>query len=63
MSADHPTLPTISETNHLSLEEFTKVISLLFEPTALLTKRIYDSRPFESYDRLLDRADELIKEL
>ncbi|KAJ2445715.1 hypothetical protein GGI03_007633, partial [Coemansia sp. RSA 2337] len=32
-------------------------------PTALLTRRIYDSRPFESYDKLLDRADELIQEL
>lgn len=58
-----PTLPTIAETNHLDIQEFTKVISLLFEPTALLTQRIYDSRPFESYDKLLDRADQLIKEL
>ncbi|KAJ2725181.1 hypothetical protein GGI07_001443 [Coemansia sp. Benny D115] len=63
MSSAQPTLPTIGETNHLPLEEFTKVISLLFEPTALLTQRIYDSRPFESYDKLLDRADVLIKEL
>ncbi|KAJ2585921.1 hypothetical protein H4R99_008596 [Coemansia sp. RSA 1722] len=63
MSADQPTLPSISETNHLPLDEFTKVVSLLFEPTALLTKRMYDSRPFESYDHLLDRADVLIKEL
>ncbi|KAJ2744296.1 hypothetical protein GGI20_003087 [Coemansia sp. BCRC 34301] len=62
MSAQ-PSLPTISETNHLSLPEFTQVISLLFEPTALLTRRIYDSRPFESYDKLLDRADELIRDL
>ncbi|KAJ2114553.1 hypothetical protein GGI01_002896 [Coemansia sp. RSA 376] len=62
MSAQ-PSLPAISETNHLPLSEFTQVISLLFEPTALLTRRIYDSRPFESYDRLLDRADELIQDL
>ncbi|KAJ2783901.1 hypothetical protein GGI15_002420 [Coemansia interrupta] len=65
MSADQqqPSLPTICETNQLSLGEFAQVISLLFEPTALLTQRIYDSRPFESYDQLLDRSDELIKEL
>ncbi|KAI9503974.1 hypothetical protein GGI25_000856 [Coemansia spiralis] len=63
MSAQQPALPTISETNHLDLTEFTRVISLLFEPTALLTHRIYESRPFQSYDQLLDRADELIKEL
>ncbi|KAI9482092.1 hypothetical protein LPJ78_000882 [Coemansia sp. RSA 989] len=62
MSAQ-PTLPTICKTNHLSLEEFANVISLLFEPTALLTQRIYDARPYESYDQLLDKADELIKEL
>ncbi|KAI8322521.1 hypothetical protein GQ54DRAFT_145980 [Martensiomyces pterosporus] len=62
MSAQ-PSLPTISETNHLSLEAFTKVISLLFEPTALLTQRIYDARPFEGYDKLLDKASQLIKEL
>ncbi|KAJ1671100.1 hypothetical protein GGF38_001055 [Coemansia sp. RSA 25] len=62
MSAQ-PSLPTISETNHLSLPEFTQVISLLFEPTALLTRRIYDARPFESYDKLLGRADELIRDL
>ncbi|KAJ2861409.1 hypothetical protein GGH94_004916 [Coemansia aciculifera] len=62
MSAQ-PSLPAISETNHLPLPEFTQVISLLFEPTALLTRRIYDSRPFESYDKLLDRADELIRDL
>ncbi|KAJ2898836.1 hypothetical protein GGI21_000691 [Coemansia aciculifera] len=62
-SPAQPSLPTISETNHLSLSEFTQVISLLFEPTALLTRRIYDSRPFESYDKLLDRASELIRDL
>ncbi|KAJ1829838.1 hypothetical protein LPJ70_007077, partial [Coemansia sp. RSA 2708] len=32
-------------------------------PTALLTQRIYDACPYESYDQLLDKADELIKEL
>ncbi|KAJ2823989.1 hypothetical protein IWW50_003537, partial [Coemansia erecta] len=58
-----PTLPTICKTNHLSLSEFTSVISLLFEPTALLTQRIYDARPYESYDQLLDKARELITEL
>ncbi|KAJ2809704.1 hypothetical protein FBU31_001712 [Coemansia sp. 'formosensis'] len=61
--SSRPSLPAISETNHLPLSGFTKVISLLFEPTALLTRRIYDSRPFESYDQLLDRADELIRDL
>ncbi|KAJ2399632.1 hypothetical protein GGI23_002536 [Coemansia sp. RSA 2559] len=64
MSAQQqPSLPTISETNHLDLPAFVKVISLLFEPTALLAQRIYDSRPFQSYDQLLDRADELIKQM
>ncbi|KAJ1857900.1 hypothetical protein GGH12_002980 [Coemansia sp. RSA 1822] len=62
MSAQ-PTLPTICKTNHLPLEEFTSVISLLFEPTALLTQRIHDACPYESYDQLLDKAGELIKEL
>ncbi|KAJ2005414.1 hypothetical protein GGI04_002253 [Coemansia thaxteri] len=56
-------LPAISETNHLPLSGFTKVISLLFEPTALLTQRIYDSRPFESYDDLLDCANKHIQDL
>ncbi|KAJ1948302.1 hypothetical protein EC988_005233, partial [Linderina pennispora] len=51
-----PTIPTIAETNRLTLEKFTSVISLLFEPTAVLTKRIYDQRPFASYDQLLDTA-------
>ncbi|KAJ2084324.1 hypothetical protein H4R24_000117 [Coemansia sp. RSA 988] len=59
----HPTLPSIGEINHLSLEEFMQVISLLFEPTALLASRIYDARPYESYDQLLDKADEQIKQL
>ncbi|KAJ1946709.1 hypothetical protein GGF37_000993 [Kickxella alabastrina] len=63
MPTTQASLPTIGETNHLPLAEFTQVISLLFEPTALLTQRICDSRPFESYDKLLDCADELIKEL
>ncbi|PIA19269.1 hypothetical protein COEREDRAFT_37843 [Coemansia reversa NRRL 1564] len=62
-SLQNPTLPSIGEINHLSQEEFTRVISLLFEPTALLASRIYDSRPFESYDQLLDKADEQIKQL
>ncbi|KAJ1735675.1 hypothetical protein H4S06_001408 [Coemansia sp. BCRC 34490] len=63
MSAQQPSLPTISETNHLDLPGFVKVISLLFEPTALLAQRIHDSRPFQSYDQLLDRASELIKKM
>ncbi|KAJ2162571.1 hypothetical protein GGF46_000574 [Coemansia sp. RSA 552] len=58
-----PSLPAIGETNNLALDEFTRVISLLFEPTALLTRRIYEARPFTSYDRLLDRAGELIRQL
>ncbi|KAJ1959262.1 hypothetical protein GGI12_004425, partial [Dipsacomyces acuminosporus] len=62
MSAQ-PTLPAIAEANRLSLKDFAEVISLLFEPTAVLTQRIYDARPFGSYDQLLDKAGELIKGL
>ncbi|KAJ1939143.1 hypothetical protein FBU59_004221 [Linderina macrospora] len=58
-----PTIPTIAETNKLPLDKFTSVISLLFEPTAVLTQRIYDQRPFTSYDQLLDTAGSEIKKL
>ncbi|KAJ1736051.1 hypothetical protein LPJ61_000194 [Coemansia biformis] len=63
MPAQLTTLPSICDTNRLALDGLAKVISLLFEPTALLTRRIYDARPYESYDQLLDKASELIREL
>ncbi|KAJ2783194.1 hypothetical protein H4R18_001861 [Coemansia javaensis] len=63
MPSTHAALPAISETNHLPVADFARVISLLFEPTALLTQRIYEHRPYESYGQLLDRAAELIRGL
>ncbi|KAJ2697512.1 hypothetical protein H4R19_005658 [Coemansia spiralis] len=63
MPSPLPTLPAINEVNRMPLDQFARVISLLFEPTALLTRRIYDSRPYESYDLLLDKATELICDL
>ncbi|KAJ2760468.1 hypothetical protein IWQ56_005479 [Coemansia nantahalensis] len=63
MPSPLPTLPAICAVNRMPLAEFAQVVSLLFEPTALLTRRIYDSRPYETYDQLLDRATELICDL
>jgi 2-oxo-4-hydroxy-4-carboxy--5-ureidoimidazoline (OHCU) decarboxylase len=57
------TLPSIPILNHCSLEEFTIVISLLFEPCPLLTDLLFCSKPFTSYDQLISRAETSIQTL
>ena len=62
MSCNISLIP-ISQLNQASIEEFNNVISLLFEPTPLLTKRIYDSRPYLGYEQLRDKAKALIDDM
>ncbi|KAJ1916988.1 hypothetical protein H4219_003459 [Mycoemilia scoparia] len=61
--ASNITLPSLAQLNQSTIEEFNKVVSLLFEPTPLLTKRMHDARPYTSYDAMLDKAKTFIDEM
>ncbi|GIV95544.1 MAG: OHCU decarboxylase [Herpetosiphonaceae bacterium] len=55
-----PQLPPIDELNRLSREAFAEALKPLFETAPPLAEGLWNSRPFESYEQLLDRAEEVI---
>ncbi|ORX88581.1 hypothetical protein K493DRAFT_319357, partial [Basidiobolus meristosporus CBS 931.73] len=55
------TLASISELNLLSKESFAQTINALFEPAPPLVELLYSARPYASYEKLLDHADDVIK--
>ncbi|KAJ1680141.1 hypothetical protein EV182_000606 [Spiromyces aspiralis] len=62
MSTQASLLP-IARLNQVDINEFNNVISILFEPTPLLTSRLYEARPYSSYEQLLDTAKKFIDEM
>src|SRR6266498_1839539 len=54
-------LPTISELNGLSYDEFINTINTLFEPAPPLANALYSSRPFTSYTSLISSATNFIR--
>ena len=55
-----PRLPPIDELNRLPGAEFTEALKPLFETAPPLAKGLLDSRPYRSYEALLDRAEVVI---
>jgi len=53
-------LPSIEELNALSVEEFFKVVSLLFEVAPPLASALVEGRPFRSYEQLIDYGEHSI---
>ncbi|KAJ3158837.1 hypothetical protein HDU86_002524 [Geranomyces michiganensis] len=63
MMADVPLTPTllpISDLNNAPLPEFSKAITLLFEPAPPLASALYARRPFPSYTTLLDSTQSIL---
>ncbi|ORE21451.1 hypothetical protein BCV71DRAFT_164784, partial [Rhizopus microsporus] len=53
------TLLPIKELNEADFESFIKTVNTLFETAPPLAKRLYEKRPYSSYDALIDEADEI----
>jgi OHCU decarboxylase len=58
--APAPRLPAIDELNRLPEAEFAAALKLLFETAPPLAMGLLDSRPYRSYEALLDRAEVVI---
>jgi len=59
----HPYLPNIQLLNSLDQQSFTDCLTLLFEPAQPLSDLLYSSRPYKSYEDLLDKATQFIRDL
>jgi OHCU decarboxylase len=53
-------LPSIEELNALDLERFFAALNLLFEGRTPLMRRLFERRPFASYETLIVAADEVM---
>ncbi len=53
-------LPAIEELSRLDRDAFANAVALLFERAPLLSKRLWEARPFRSYDELLERARSVV---
>jgi 2-oxo-4-hydroxy-4-carboxy--5-ureidoimidazoline (OHCU) decarboxylase len=60
-----PTLPSIEKLNshETNKENFFHVVNILFETAPPLAQRLYDSRPFSSYSKLIEKGQEIISSL
>lgn len=53
-------LPPISQLNTQSQEQFVHICNALFEAAPPLASRLYASRPFASYEQLIDTAGTIL---
>lgn len=58
-----PTLPSIDILNQSSKDDFISVVNILFETAPPLGDRLYNSRPFQTYDALISSAVKIIDDL
>ena len=58
-----PQLPSIEDLNRSSPEEFLHNVNVLFETAPPLSKVLLQSRPYSSYQSLIDTADQFISEM
>jgi OHCU decarboxylase len=56
-------LPSIDDLNALELERFLDALNLLFEGRTPLMRRLFERRPFATYDSLIDAAAEVMATL
>ena len=62
MSAGVPVLlPRVAKLNALPREEFVKTVNILFETAPPLANGLYSSRPYTSYEGLIDQAESCIE--
>ncbi|TPX38231.1 2-oxo-4-hydroxy-4-carboxy-5-ureidoimidazoline decarboxylase [Synchytrium microbalum] len=54
-------LPRITKLNALPSSEFFETVNVLFETAPPLAGVLYDSRPYSSYEALIDQAEACIK--
>ncbi|KYR03080.1 allantoinase [Tieghemostelium lacteum] len=59
----NPFLPSIDLLNSLEQDDFFASIHLLFELAPVLAEKVYQARPFSSYEALVQKAEEIINNL
>ncbi|KAJ3129067.1 hypothetical protein HK098_002659 [Nowakowskiella sp. JEL0407] len=53
-------IPNIDQLNQFPREDFFKVINLLFETAPPLADKLYDGRPYQSYESLISFGEDLL---
>jgi OHCU decarboxylase len=56
-------LPAISALNSATNDDFIEAVHVLFEPAPPLAERLLQRRPFQTYDEIIDAADEIIQNM
>ncbi|KAJ3319743.1 hypothetical protein HDV06_005944 [Boothiomyces sp. JEL0866] len=56
-------LPSIDQLNTLPEQDFIHVINTLFETAPPLQKKLIENKPYSSYIQLIEKSDELIKQM